>query len=99
MGVLVWKAEEATCNGETGYSNSFVELFKGDIDIHLTFHIAPARGNVKRTQQVIIPTEFGSLCENMMGQSQSGYYAKGTACIKRSLYTYFTVINCFLEYK
>ena len=35
MGTLVWKADEATCNGETGYSNQFVELFKGDIDIHL----------------------------------------------------------------
>ena len=35
MGILVWKADEATCNGDTGYSNQFVELFKGDIDIHL----------------------------------------------------------------
>ena len=35
MGILVWKADEATCNGDTGYSNQFVELFKGDVDIHL----------------------------------------------------------------
>ena len=35
MGILIWKADEATCNGKTGYSNQFVELFKGDIDIHL----------------------------------------------------------------
>ena len=28
-------ADEATCDSQTGYSNKFVQLFKGDVDVHL----------------------------------------------------------------
>ena len=35
IGVVVWAAETAQCNKETGFTNQFVQLFKGDVDVHL----------------------------------------------------------------
>ena len=35
MGCVIWSPEVGKCDATTGYTNEWVELFKGDTDVHL----------------------------------------------------------------
>ena len=35
LGVLVWPDKDITCDPNTGFTNKFVELYQGDVDLHL----------------------------------------------------------------
>ena len=35
LGVLVWADGNSKCEPNTGFTNQFVELFQGDVDLHL----------------------------------------------------------------
>ena len=35
MGIMVWADGQSKCEPNTGFTNQFVELFQGDVDLHL----------------------------------------------------------------
>ena len=35
LGIMVWANGKSKCEQNTGFTNQFVELFQGDVDLHL----------------------------------------------------------------